>query len=140
MAWLASPTKHERQSSFLSRSNRRRGNPRRWKKLKKGDHIFKNIILCNLLGGAVILFSLEHFIAPALNLLPCLQGRGTRDCNKGSKFKKGAMKGCKENKITVPTLMCGIFSFVDPYLLVKSISLYHGLKETTSCWIIPTQQ
>ena len=32
-----------------------------------------------------------------LGLLPCLQARGTRDCNKGSKFKKGAMKYCKEN-------------------------------------------
>ena len=30
-------------------------------------------------------FSLQDFIVPALDLLPCLQARGTRDCNKGSK-------------------------------------------------------
>ena len=33
------------------------------------------------LGGAVISFSLQHLIAPALELLPCLQALGTRDCN-----------------------------------------------------------
>ena len=29
----------------------------------------------------VIFISLQHFIAPALGLLPCLQAQGTRDCN-----------------------------------------------------------
>ena len=28
----------------------------------------------------------QHFIAPALNLMPCLQAQGTRDCNKDNKF------------------------------------------------------
>ena len=36
----------------------------------------------------VILISLQHFIAPALDLLPCLQAWGTRDCIKGSKVTK----------------------------------------------------
>ena len=40
------------------------------------------------------LFSLQHFIAPALYLMPCLQAQGTMDCNKGIKFKKGAIKSC----------------------------------------------
>ena len=31
-----------------------------------------------------LFFSLQHFIAPALILLPYLQTRGMRDCNKGS--------------------------------------------------------
>ena len=62
-------------------------------------------MLCHALGGAVILISLQHFIAPALDLLPCLQAQGMRDCNKGSKFKKGAMRCCKENKITSPTIL-----------------------------------
>ena len=47
-------------------------------------------MLWHLLGGAVIFISLKHFIAPALDLMPCLQARGTRDYNKGIKFKKGA--------------------------------------------------
>ena len=54
-----------------------------------------NGMLCHALGGAVILFSLQHFIALAFDLLPCLQAWGTRDCNKGSKFKKKAMKCSK---------------------------------------------
>ena len=31
-----------------------------------------NAMLCHSLGWAVILFSLQHFIAPALDLMPCL--------------------------------------------------------------------
>ena len=38
-------------------------------------------------GGAVIFFSLEHFIASALDLMPCLKAWGTRDCNKGVNTK-----------------------------------------------------
>ena len=51
-------------------------------------------MLCQALGGEVIFFSLLHFIAPALDLLPGLQARGTRDCHKGSKFKKGVINCC----------------------------------------------
>ena len=53
--------------------------------------------------GAVLLFSLQHGIAPALDLLPCLQAQGGRDYKKGSKFKKGAIKCCKENKLNAQT-------------------------------------
>ena len=42
-------------------------------------------MLRHSLGGAVFFISLQHFIAPALDLMPCLQARGTRDCNKGIK-------------------------------------------------------
>ena len=54
---------------------------------------------------------------PCLGLLPCLQAWGMRDCNKGSKFKKGAMTCCKEYKITAPILtekfiIVGVFPFV----------------------------
>ena len=45
-------------------------------------------MLHHTLGGAGILFSLQHLNAPALDSLPCLQARGMRDCNKGSKFKR----------------------------------------------------
>ena len=38
------------------------------------------------------MFSLQHFIAPALDLLPCLQARGTRDCNKCSKSLQVLLK------------------------------------------------
>ena len=30
-----------------------------------------------------VIFYLEHFIAPALDLMPSLQAQGTRDNNKG---------------------------------------------------------
>ena len=39
-------------------------------------------MLRHSLGGAVIFISMQHFIAPALGLMPCLQAQGTRDCNK----------------------------------------------------------
>ena len=58
----------------------------------------RNEMLYHTLGGGVILFSLQHFIAPALDLLSCLQARGTRDCNKDSKFKRGTMKCSKVYK------------------------------------------
>ena len=58
----------------------------------------RNGMLRYSLGGEVIFISLQHFIAPALDLMPCLQARGTRDCNKGIKFKKGAFKCCKKEK------------------------------------------
>ena len=83
--------------------------------------ILINGMLRHLLG-AVVLISLQHFIAPALDLLPCLQARGTRDCNKGSKFKKGAMKCCKENKIIALTLMRGLFNKMDSRREVKFTS------------------
>ena len=54
-------------------------------------------MLCHSLGGAVILFPLQHFIDPASDLLPCLEAKGPKDCNKGSKFKNGAMKCDKES-------------------------------------------
>ena len=53
-------------------------------------------MLHHSLGGAVIFISLQHFIAPALDLMPCLQARGTSECNKGIKFKKGATQCCLE--------------------------------------------
>ena len=50
-------------------------------------------MLRHSLGGSIF-FSLQHFIAPALDLMFCLQARGARDCNKGIKFKKGAAFNC----------------------------------------------
>ena len=44
------------------------------------------------LRGAVIFISLQHFIAPVLDLISCLQAWGMRDCNKGIKFKKGVWR------------------------------------------------
>ena len=52
--------------------------------------------------GAVILYSLQHVIAPFLNLLPLLQSLIPQACKQGSKSKAGAIKCCKENKITAP--------------------------------------
>ena len=39
----------------------------------------KNGMLRHCFGGAVIVLSLQHFIAPASNLLPCLPSRGGRE-------------------------------------------------------------
>ena len=38
-----------------------------------------------------LIISLQHFISPALDLMPCLQAQGTGDCNKGINSKKGAI-------------------------------------------------
>ena len=35
-------------------------------------------MLRHTLGGAVIFIPLQHFIAPALGLMPCLKAQGTR--------------------------------------------------------------
>ena len=40
------------------------------------------------------LFPLQPFIAPKLDVMSCLQARGTRDCNKGNYFKKGGINCC----------------------------------------------
>ena len=54
-------------------------------------------MLRHSLDGAVTFISLQHFIAPALDLMPCLQARGMRDCKAG---KAVVIKYCKEIKIT----------------------------------------
>ena len=52
-------------------------------------HFFANIIgkkwNVTPLFRQEVVFSLQHFSAPALDLMPYLQARGTRDCNKGIK-------------------------------------------------------
>ena len=67
----------------------------------------------------------QHFIAPALNLMPCLQARGTRDCNKCIKFKKGAYNCGNERKIYSPIQMCGIFEHrIFQFLYLPSCTTY----------------
>ena len=39
-------------------------------------------MLCHSLGGAIIVISLEHFIAPALDLMACLPSRQSREAIK----------------------------------------------------------
>ena len=43
-------------------------------------------------------FSLQRFIAPALDLMPCLQACSMMDCKKGIKFKKEAINCCYEKR------------------------------------------
>ena len=80
-------------------------------KNSKRSRFSLNGMLRHSLGGVLIFISLQHFIAPALDLLPYVQAQRTRDYNKGSKFKKGAIKYCLETKITAPHK---VYSFVDP--------------------------
>ena len=54
------------------------------------DKLFWNGMLSYWLDGEVFFF----FAEPALDLMPSLQGWGMRDCNKGIKFKKGAINSC----------------------------------------------
>ena len=59
-------------------------------------------MLPHSLGGTVIYISLQHFIAPPLDLMPCLQSRGTLDCNKGIKIKTGAiMKHGQDSRLVI---------------------------------------
>ena len=41
-------------------------------------------------------FHLQHFIAPTLDVIPCLQAQGRRDCNKGIMFKQNHLLLWKE--------------------------------------------
>ena len=66
-----------------------------------------NGMLRDSLGEVVIFISLQH----------CLQARGMRDCNKGIKFKKGAFNCCNERKISSSIQMCGLYSFVNRWLI-----------------------
>ena len=66
---------------------------------------FEKGMLSHSLGGAVVFISFQHFIAPALDLLPCLQAWGTRDCNKGSKCLQRAMKALKRTIIRLTFLL-----------------------------------
>ena len=74
-------------------------------------------MLPHSLGWAVIFISLQHFIAPALDSMPCLQARATRDCNKGIKFKKD-----------INTLLCPSKSNSKPNELTVHTSCYWGLR------------
>ena len=52
-----------------------------WRK-KVGINLHQNMdsgMLCYSLRGAAIFVSWQHFIAPALNWMPCLQAQGTRN-------------------------------------------------------------
>ena len=40
-------------------------------------------------GGGIIFISLQHFIAPTLDFMPCLQARSMRSYNKGITQKQG---------------------------------------------------
>ena len=51
----------------------------------------ENGILRHSLAGVVIFISLQHFIAPALDLMPCLPSGQKEGGNKGIKSKKGAI-------------------------------------------------
>ena len=54
--------------------------------------------------GAVIFISQQHFAAPFLNLMPLLHSLVPRACKQGIKSKAGAIKCCKEIKITAPPI------------------------------------
>ena len=56
----------------------------------------KNEMFWHSFGVAAIFVSLLHFIAPALDLTAQLADGGSRDYNKGIKFKKGAVNCCIE--------------------------------------------
>ena len=73
--------------------------------------------------GGVLFISLQHFIASALDLMPCLQARGTRDCNKGRN------KCCREITISALMLMSVVYSFVDP----KALTLVGPTRDNPSC-------
>ena len=48
----------------------------------QGITVIYSGMLQHSLGREVIFLSLQNFISPALDLMPCLQARGTRDCKK----------------------------------------------------------
>ena len=70
---------------------------------KKG----KNVMLRHSFVGAVIFVSLKHLIAPALDIMPCLQAPGKTDFNN---FKKGAINCANDTKISSLILMCVMYA------------------------------
>ena len=63
------------------------------KALHRNDFGIKWNVMSLITRGSI--FScLQHLIAHALDLMPCLQAQSPRDCNKGIKFKKGAINCC----------------------------------------------
>ena len=56
--------------------------------------------------GAVICISLLHFIAPALDLMPCLQVPGRRDCKMGISSKKEAINYCDSKSPQKEAFIC----------------------------------
>ena len=60
--------------------------------------------------GKAVFFS-QYCIAPVFDIMPCLQARGTRDCNKGTKFKKGAVNCCNETKISFNSIWACLYVF-----------------------------
>ena len=78
-------------------------------------------------GGTIIFLSLHHFIAPALDLMSCLQAWGVKDCNKDIKFNKGAFNCCNERKNYCPnTNVCCLF-FLQLQVLLENLQV---LRET----------
>ena len=79
---------------------------------------------------------MKTFIAPALDLMPCLQAQGTRDCNKAIKFKNGAINCCYEKKNLFPkTYVWRIFyslSSITTYYVfeLKGNLLYSTVRNT----------
>ena len=82
-------------------------------------------------GVAVIFLSLQHFIDPALNLMPCVQAWGIRDCNKSIQFKR-AFNCSNERKIYFPEQIYGEYSSTQPTLPL--LSCYHG-SQRVQIWL-----
>ena len=74
-------------------------------------HLFANIIgkkwnVTPLIRQEVV-FSLQHFSAPALDLMPYLQARRTRDCKKGIKglIKEKRERGSTNYNLVITNLV-----------------------------------
>ena len=71
-----------------------------------------NGMLCHTCGGAVILFSLEHFIAPALDLMGCLPSWQRREAIKGLNSRREQWSAAKRTIIwgrNIFLLNCGSY-------------------------------
>ena len=79
------------------------------------------------------LFYLLHFIAPALDLMPCWQAWGTRDCNNCIKSKMRTINFCYEKKNVFPnTNVWPLFCCKPKANIVKILNIYIMLSCTHS--------
>ena len=57
-------------------------------------------------SGREVFFSLQHLIIPALDLMPCLQAQGTRDCNEALNSRKEQPIAALKNFLTNANVWC----------------------------------
>ena len=71
----------------------------------------------------VIFLSLQHFIAPALDLMACLPSQQSREAIKALHPIREQSTAAKNEKF-LPNTQCCVYSFVDPRLMCPEHEMF----------------